>query len=169
MRVQNLANVVTVFQRKAVAIGGESMQSKLISVSKSGVDCALSVFMIFAANRELMGCALFFLCRCFERRKRSCSIATCLPFLSRISGIRRRTNDGGKIRMSSQKTGFIEYLSPCGGGSGVARTNHPNRHRYAVPICRFRPDRISRKLKRGFDSLSLKKSETDAGFSSSIS
>lgn len=46
MRVQNLANVVTVFQRKAVAIGGESMQSKLISVSKSGVDSALSVFMI---------------------------------------------------------------------------------------------------------------------------
>ena len=84
MSVQNLANVVTVFQRKAVAIGGESVQSKLISVSKSGVDCALSVFMIFAANRELMGCALFFLCRCFERRKRSCSIATCLPFLSRI-------------------------------------------------------------------------------------
>ena len=56
MRVQNLANnVVTVFQRKAVAIGGESMQSKLISVSKSGVDCALSVFMIFAANRAGVG------------------------------------------------------------------------------------------------------------------
>lgn len=50
------------------------------------IGCRLRFIRVhdFAANRELMGCALFFLCRCFERRKRSCSIATCLPFLSRI-------------------------------------------------------------------------------------
>lgn len=118
----------------------------------------------FAANRELMGCALFFLCRCFERRKRSCSIATYLPFFVSHSGIRRRTNDGGN-----------PHEFPKGGLYRVSFAlwrwfrGYANDHHYAVPICRFCPDRSLRKSMRGFDSLSLKKSETDAGFSSSIS